>query len=124
MFEEISFNENISLADRFFFAKWNFLKDIFKKFIEKIQEIGCQSDKLEYILLFGRRPQSAMILQNYYDSTLNIETAALLSVYFIIGGFDGKTAHHQNLYQHLVNTYKELLINANKTQVLDVFLKK
>lgn len=45
---------------------------MYDKFMEKVIDMGQKSDKLEYILLFGKRVESAKVIQNYYDSTLDI----------------------------------------------------
>lgn len=46
MFPEICFNENLPLVDRFFFAKWNFSKEMYAMFVEEIIKIGEKSSRL------------------------------------------------------------------------------
>lgn len=38
-------------------------------------------ENLNYVLLFGNRKESEIILQNYLDRTSDIEKVALISVY-------------------------------------------
>ena len=67
---------------------------------------------MEYILLFGTRKESEVILQNYVDETGELQKAAVVSVYlrlFLEQGKIGLKDSKMAFYSRFIRYYEFLL---------------
>ena len=52
-----------------------------------VEQSKKRQEKLDSLMIVGRSVEAAEIMQNYIDKTGDIQTVALLSVYFYIWNF-------------------------------------
>ncbi len=64
--------ESIGIIERFLYAKKYFSQDNFELFKQIIKSKLHSLQQIDYILLFGNKKESEIILQNYLDQTSNI----------------------------------------------------
>jgi hypothetical protein len=97
----------ISITDRFFYARRFCRSEDFEQFKAGLIDNYATFWELDYIVLFGTRRESEVILQNYVDETGELQKAAVVSVYlrlFLeqgkIGLKDSKLAFYSRFIRH------------------------
>lgn len=77
-------------------------------------------------MVFGKEQETEVILQNYMDYTVDMEMAAILSVYFKTLRFISSVHPTLKLtkYEHFISVYKRMIDKLGKDRIRLEFERK